>query len=1569
MMRRPGAGPGAGPAPTRPKRRALRSARPARRARRAGSRDAGSRAPGTHFGVSTHAPGPGSSVPGPDTWHFGPRHPGPDRPVPGPDTWHVGARHLARRGPTPGTSGPDTWHVGDPNPGTSGPDDRTRARPRHLATSGPGSVTWRVATAPGPVSGIQQEKLSASINTTLNSEPAAGLLDLQSDPAAGSSGGAKRGVGGDDPTANKRAKGGGGAGGQNRTRPLEIVKLQKRTRFVTALNTVHRDAVNRDTEAQKVIQEAAALAATNPDAESDESLMLKSPYLEVDLRARLAVLTAWSGGTGDDKTLQELITEESYFNSVEELKNMMSFAKMQKIDQAIRDVFTHEDLDACVEQYDRALAGVKIMMAAVKEVGKNWQAFCQATRKSRLNLEKKLAKQAEAQKVREAKKAEAASTSAKARAGNGCLEHITKSDCAFFRSITSTNIKQIQLTAVSVAPEVTSKPFLLRCLAQLIVASKKKSMLDQLSSLSEQTDASRQRVSELLPTFDKNFLSRKELQLFAPLPATHVEPLRLAMLDQIGGSTEEADADTQGMRDLIGSSNLDAAKALRELHLVGYKAGYVQEGCEPFGLGTVKIMLQGTKCYMAVFSMQRILDDCHSDHDIEVALGIPAMICNLKDQDAPDLFNEVNFVSFMTVMPGDLVYIPPGSLVLSKTCATPSTFLRAQMFNALCPANVAFDFWQKLMQPDRVSFLAELLKLQKPWSADDVGSGPLNKVKTESAAAHAANDDSNVPGPPADADVEAAEEVAPKEATEQTKPESTQPTPEPAPKPAAAAAANQEQPSQPDQAPGEADAAMLILEAAETKPAPEAPEASERTASAPMPMATEAAETKSAEDVALESEKTASAALPTPEPAQFVEEAAETKSAPESEKTACAAAETKSAEEVAPAPESEKTDSAAMPTQPENAETKSAEEVAPESEKTASAAMPTPPEAAEEVAPESEKTASAAMPAPEPEAAQFAEEAAPESEAAKTKSAPESEKTASAAMPTPEAAEEFAPAPSAPESEKAMATPPPEAAETKPAANPEAASAMDSEDLDMALGALMEAEAATDCGAKVAPTLETRDVDVDKAKTKSKAKGAKAKDGLFGPSSMAQNRGSPGRSRSVDFKDARLLLAKSAKAASGPKAKAKSKSAAKAKAAGKPSAEKPSAGLVQLAEKMLSRRAKVDQRLRGRACRINGHGSWHAPTARQWLEGAVQGKDLMSDHDSPATKASLSSTLWRSMGAWRLSPEEPRIFLECRAPQTCLGYDWNQWKRLSYEQMLLETAHQVSICAVKVHPGKRPDEPELRLMSKLASQGILPMAFEIFGPQQSWLQTTQAQSASLRLGIAPSTLALKWAEHKGFLALVPELEMLGPISSSEHRAFMRLYREAPPVETCMAVLWGTTMGAIPSVAEAKPPAVRPPRTLPVEHLHLNLAKLQQVQAHSARRAPQAEAEPTPRCELQAVRIALPDMRRRAGQAQPGVVWRGETAQQRLAIAPISPHASPTSHLVEDEYCLPWPEEPEQSPGPVPAALRPVPPKRPDKPSPRPKRPREVLVVATGDGPVKTEPDFAYESLFVSIGTK
>eukprot|EP00438_Fugacium_kawagutii_P016399 Skav204945 [mRNA] locus=scaffold2911:151983:165761:+ [translate_table: standard] len=69
-----------------------------------------------------------------------------------------------------------------------------------------------------------------------------------------------------------------------------------------------------------------------------------------------------------------------------------------------------------------------------------------------------------------------------------------------------------------------------------------------------------------------------------------------------------------------------------------------------------------------------------------------------------------------------------------------------------------------------------------------------------------------------------------------------------------------------------------------------------------------------------------------------------------------------------------------------------------------------------------------------------------------------------------------------------------------------------------------------------------------------------------------------------------------------------------------------------------------------------------APTAREWLEGAQQGLDLMSDHDSPISQASLSKTVWKSMGSWRLSEDEPRIFLECRHARRCLGMKRKDWR-------------------------------------------------------------------------------------------------------------------------------------------------------------------------------------------------------------------------------------------------------------------------------------------------------------------
>ncbi|CAE7226007.1 gpmB [Symbiodinium sp. CCMP2592] len=110
-------------------------------------------------------------------------------------------------------------------------------------------------------------------------------------------------------------------------------------------------------------------------------------------------------------------------------------------------------------------------------------------------------------------------------------------------------------------------------------------------------------------------------------------------------------------------------------------------------------------------------------------------------------------------------------------------------------------------------------------------------------------------------------------------------------------------------------------------------------------------------------------------------------------------------------------------------------------------------------------------------------------------------------------------------------------------------------------------------------------------------------------------------------------------------------------------------------------REQIDNRLRGRRCEVNGEqptaGAWMAPSARQWLQAASLGQDLMSDHDSPTSKASLSRTVWRSMGQWRLSAEEPRIFLECRAPSKCLGKSDAKWAHLGYEGMLLETARAI----------------------------------------------------------------------------------------------------------------------------------------------------------------------------------------------------------------------------------------------------------------------------------------------------
>lgn len=306
-------------------------------------------------------------------------------------------------------------------------------------------------------------------------------------------------------------------------------------------------------------------------------------------------------------------------------------------------------------------------------------------------------------------------------------------------------------------------------------------------------------------------------------------------------------------------------------------------------------------------------------------------------------------------------------------------------------------------------------------------------------------------------------------------------------------------------------------------------------------------------------------------------------------------------------------------------------------------------------------------------------------------------------------------------------------------------------------------------------------------------------------------------------------------------------------------------------------------------------------------------------------------------------------------------------------QRLLQAIHRrgafVSICAVKVHPGKRPDEPEMRLMSKLACNGTLPMAYGIFGPQNSWLQSSQAQSAAGRLNIAPSTLALKWAEYKGFLALVPDLQdLFASEVPVEHRSFMRLYRAAPSVEICSSVLWGTT-GVIPEVLTTPRARVASPK----------LCRSKDFQQLIPGLCPGATPK-APKKEAQAVKQQiLPDLVKRAHQGRPGLVWHGEVASKRLQVE-ASPRAAGGNHdseeMVEADYNLPWPSEMEDLDdllgSSAPEALKPIRRPRPQPPLRR-KRPREVLIVSVGeDKVVPEETDEAacgYKSLFVSLGMK
>jgi len=99
-------------------------------------------------------------------------------------------------------------------------------------------------------------------------------------------------------------------------------------------------------------------------------------------------------------------------------------------------------------------------------------------------------------------------------------------------------------------------------------------------------------------------------------------------------------------------------------------------------------------------------------------------------------------------------------------------------------------------------------------------------------------------------------------------------------------------------------------------------------------------------------------------------------------------------------------------------------------------------------------------------------------------------------------------------------------------------------------------------------------------------------------------------------------------------------------------------GLKKVAQQMIDNFSEVDAALMARPCGIWGTNDVaNNFTALDWLEGVENGKDLMSDADSPISKNSFSGLVWKSMGSWRLKYEhDSRVFLECRNIIECLSF-------------------------------------------------------------------------------------------------------------------------------------------------------------------------------------------------------------------------------------------------------------------------------------------------------------------------
>lgn len=81
----------------------------------------------------------------------------------------------------------------------------------------------------------------------------------------------------------------------------------------------------------------------------------------------------------------------------------------------------------------------------------------------------------------------------------------------------------------------------------------------------------------------------------------------------------------------------------------------------------------------------------------------------------------------------------------------------------------------------------------------------------------------------------------------------------------------------------------------------------------------------------------------------------------------------------------------------------------------------------------------------------------------------------------------------------------------------------------------------------------------------------------------------------------------------------------------------------------------------------------------------------------------------------------------------------------------------LSVYAAEMLPGLRTAKEDIELFGQVRAGGGVVMAFNIFGPDSSWLLSDHVQHQSAKLHCDPTILLLKWVEHHGFAAIVPNL--------------------------------------------------------------------------------------------------------------------------------------------------------------------------------------------------------------------